>query len=423
MHELLENICQQLDTHVQAISISRPDNIPYNELINWQCPTFTKEDLASIPAMLSKEIRNSQISELSNDEMESFKTIPEILLRSQNNHIPYLTNTSAQHAIPAYLNTMSFVRMKLNPLFKWSEINDNKLYPQFLSQRLKNLNRQIDDLTPDQEALKDKLTVITDAYVAADNLPTNLQILKDATSTVNENTIKSAQMMGTIEKLQNEALDISNYLQTQQEECKKVVDKIDEAYRITTTKGLAGAFEDRANKLKQSITIWVLGLLVALGAGSWLGYDHYKELTNLLNSQSPSWGIILLHITLSLIGVAAPIWFAWISTKQISQRFRLAEDYSYKASIAKAYEGYRKEAARLDINFEHRLFDSALTRLEEAPLRLMENDTHGSPWHELFTSKEFKSNLEKFPNLYAQFFEIYNKTVSKVAEVINDKKD
>lgn len=63
------------------------------------------------------------------------------------------------------------------------------------------------------------------------------------------------------------------------------------------------------------------------------------------------------------------MWFAWLATKQIGQRFHLAEDYAFKASVAKAYEGYRKEAARIDPEFEARLFGSALTRLDEAPLR------------------------------------------------------
>src|SRR5690606_11815180 len=93
----------------------------------------------------------------------------------------------------------------------------------------------------------------------------------------------------------------------------------------------------------------------------------------------------------------APLWFAWIATKQINQRFRLSEDYAYKASVAKAYEGYRREAAKIDTIFEARLFSSALERLEEAPLRLVEEEMHGSPWHELFTSKPFRDALETIP--------------------------
>ncbi len=40
-----------------------------------------------------------------------------------------------------------------------------------------------------------------------------------------------------------------------------------------------------------------------------------------------------------------------------------------------------------------------LERLEEAPLRLVETDSHGSPWHELVDSKSFNKALETVPGL------------------------
>ncbi|MBB3356192.1 hypothetical protein FHT70_006172 [Rhizobium sp. BK049] len=73
---------------------------------------------------------------------------------------------------------------------------------------------------------------------------------------------------------------------------------------------------------------------------------------------------------------------AWLSTKQIGQRFRLAEDYAFKASVSKAYEGYRREARDLSGEFAQSLFQSALNRLDEPPLRLLDKPTPGSPVHE-----------------------------------------
>ena len=113
-----------------------------------------------------------------------------------------------------------------------------------------------------------------------------------------------------------------------------------------------------------------------------------------------------MQALLSFLSIGVPLWFAWISTKQISQRFRIAEDYAFKASVAKAYEGYRKEAARIDETFEARLFASALTRLEEAPLRLVEGESHGSPWHELVASAAFQNALRTVPELRDKFIEV-----------------
>jgi len=81
----------------------------------------------------------------------------------------------------------------------------------------------------------------------------------------------------------------------------------------------------------------------------------------------------------------------------------LAEDYAYKASVSKAYEGYRREAAQLDEDFQKRLFASALTRLDEQPLRFVENESHGSPWHELLSSDIVKDAVRIAPQLVSEW--------------------
>ena len=113
-----------------------------------------------------------------------------------------------------------------------------------------------------------------------------------------------------------------------------------------------------------------------------------------------------MNFILSILSVGAPLWFAWVATKQITQRFRLAEDYAYKASVAKAYEGYRREAAKIDPAFAARLFGSSLTRLEEAPLRLMEENSHGSPLHELFGSSKLQAAAAIFPEFREKLLEL-----------------
>ena len=93
--------------------------------------------------------------------------------------------------------------------------------------------------------------------------------------------------------------------------------------------------------------------------------------------------IMWLNVTLTALSVSAPVWLAWLATRQIGQRFRLAEDYSYKATVAKAYEGYRAEASVIDAELSKKLFGIALDRLGEPPLRLVEKESPGSPAHEV----------------------------------------
>ena len=104
---------------------------------------------------------------------------------------------------------------------------------------------------------------------------------------------------------------------------------------------------------------------------------------------------LLIQLILSILSVGGPLWFAWLATKQIGQRFRLAEDYEFKASVSKAYEGYRREALQLDEDFSQRLFGNALTRLEEPPLRFVEDTAHSSPLMEILSSDNFKKLIEQ----------------------------
>ncbi|PHV36353.1 hypothetical protein CSQ95_24675 [Janthinobacterium sp. BJB304] len=193
----------------------------------------------------------------------------------------------------------------------------------------------------------------------------------------------------------------------------KLIAKCEEAYHITTTKGLAGAFDQKAASLGNSMQLWVGGLVVALIAGSVIGVIRLSSLAAELRAENPNWPAIVAQILLAFLGVGAPLWFSWLATKQIGQRFRLSEDYAFKASVAKAYEGYRKEAAVLDPEFQATLFRSALTRLDEAPLRLVEAVQHGSPWSELLNSDTVKGAIKEAPDLPAKIMALISESLQQ----------
>jgi hypothetical protein len=221
---------------------------------------------------------------------------------------------------------------------------------------------------------------------------------------------KSEAALDEAEKKAKSAMEkIGGYEETAQ----KLIAQCEAAYHITTTKGLAGAFDQRAASLAWSMRGWVAGLAAALATGSWVGGARLSTLAAVLTETTPNWPAIASNIVLSVLGVCAPLWFAWLATKQISQRFRLSEDYAFKASVAKAYEGYRKEAAVLDPEFQATLFRSALTRLDEAPLRLVETDHHGSPWAEMLSSDVVKNAFKIAPDLPARMMGLINDTLQQ----------
>ena len=177
---------------------------------------------------------------------------------------------------------------------------------------------------------------------------------------------------------------------------------------------MAAAFSERSKELARSMWFWIVGLVAALATGSFLGTNQLLALSDAFSSPGASASVIVLNILLSILSVGAPVWFAWLSTKQIGQRFRLSEDYGFKASVSRAYEGFRREAARFDEDMGAKLLGSALARLDELPLRLVEEQSHGSPWHELTSSDVVKKAMNEIPGFAGQVRDLAGKAISTV---------
>lgn len=399
MDKLLEEIALALDAIGELVRTSGSDDRTLKALHGWNHPALTRLDLAEFSDLIASKIRRADIAELDEDTANSVKHAVTQLNQLKQETIPYLFNGNGSVAVPAYMATLVWLDSALEPALSWHAVNDVKLMPAKLASRVRSINARLEQVAPDLNDIENKIRAINGAAEAADSLPTDLEDLKKARQKIDEMSASVSSVGGKIEQRHVEVESMLEEMRRKAGEAQKLVEQCSEAYRITTTVGLAAAFEQRAKNLGFSMWIWVSFLLVSLIAGAKIGAERVSLLTAALANTSPNWGVIWIHVVLSVISVGAPLWFAWLATKQIGQRFRLAEDYGYKASVAKAYEGYRREAARLDEDFENRLFSSALSRLEEAPLRLVEGSTHGSPWHELVNSDSFKEALEKVPSL------------------------
>ncbi|MEY4507444.1 MAG: hypothetical protein RL297_2022 [Pseudomonadota bacterium] len=399
MNEQLEAVCRALDALGGAITSGWSGDQTFCEAWGWNCPAVTRHDAAAIATSLAAEIREADIQEIDEETSEFLGDLPRTLKVVQTQTVPQFWNGNNGAAYAAYLGTISSIRASLHPLLGWKTIPDPKTLPGHTVRRLKSIQAEVEALAPNKDQLQKQLQEIAQAHTVAENLPLDLKALADARQKV----VSHADAAEAAAKRIDVATEASNEdvrkTKINAEEAAKLVAQCEEAYRITTTKGLAAAFDQRATRLGWAVSIWVVGLVAALAFGSYLGAQRLEALTQVLAAPSINWASILLHAILSFLSIGAPIWFAWLATKQIGQRFRLAEDYAYKASVAKAYEGYRREAARIDPEFEARLFASALTRLEEAPLRLVDTTTHGSPWHEALSSSPVQKTIDAVPEL------------------------
>ncbi|MCM7505819.1 hypothetical protein [Enterobacter kobei] len=419
MNEKLNQLKEKLDnlhTTISAISFPQQDFIDLN---NYQYPFLHSEDLVSFPKMLSEKIGKMTKFEPSEHDVEIIDSIIYSLDKAQPNlnHLNHSNSNVSGPAIASYLVSMLYISTEINELFSFEVLNNKELLPKKIINRLGLYQSNLQAIEEKSGDLDSKINVINEAYDAAESLPTTLKSLRETNEEINQlndlseknadsinERLEQAKLDGkelndiknTIAQLhKNVAKEANDYLAELKVEAQGYIDKCEEAFRTTTSKGLAGAFEDKARKLNASIRLWVAGLIVALGAGAVVGYTRLHALEAYLSNPNASGIKLTIQLILSILSVGAPLWFAWLATKQIGQRFRLAEDYEFKASVSKAYEGYRREAMQLDSDFSQRLFGNALTRLEEPPLRFVEETAHSSPIMEMLSSDGFKSLVEK----------------------------
>ncbi|MEB6576660.1 hypothetical protein MXL58_05795 [Enterobacter quasiroggenkampii] len=366
-----------------------------SDIYGFNHPALFKDDIKDVATFIKKRILKNGNIELSDDEIYEVGFLARRINGLAANTVPQIFNGNGGQAIPAYFSTMTYINMFLDDLFGLERLDKANLIPKNMSRRIRSIDARINELEPKTEGLDEKIKAINDAHVAAENIPIDLEQLREYNSEASELQGKIQKIHFGIESLESEGHKELDSLKAKGEKAKEYLSLCEKAIVASTSKGLAGAFELKARNLNLTILAWVAGLLIALGAGGYIGFERLKVLSKVLEATNPSTAVIITQLVLSVFSVGAPLWFAWMSTKQINQRFKLAEDYAFKSAVAKAYEGYKNEAARVSNgDFEKRLFDSALSRLEEAPLRLINDGEHSTPWAEMLNSKSFQKFLD-----------------------------
>lgn len=250
--------------------------------------------------------------------------------------------------------TQNEVTQKAEDLFTKLEEDEGKFYD------------QLDNKTEDASKLFDeKIKAMEDR---SDEKLGELENLLEEAS-------KSKEKIDSIEKSSNLT---GQKISDTELRIQRTLKDAEKALTSATAAGLAKEFETRRKDLFTTQKWWVFGLISSLVLALVIAFFRLHSMQELLIKPEKAAGsIIFLNILISVLSIAAPVWFAWVSTKQIGYCFRLSEDYGFKASIAAAYEGFRKEIEQLppeegsdmEDDLRIKLLDSILKTLDERPLR------------------------------------------------------
>ncbi|TKR55391.1 hypothetical protein D7I39_11300 [Allopusillimonas ginsengisoli] len=336
------------------------------------------------------------------DMLETVDDRLDFLLRHT---IPQLA--SQPPSIPTYLLTLQYVRQRLLRALPPPDTEDLSKQITRAKKRARSMEARLNDIEPRAEHLESMLKRIEDANEAADQLPADLESLIEArqiiTTVADKASADGATITATLASIKEQEVNLLRIDRS----ATAILERCETAYASSTSVGLAAAFSERSKSLNSSIYFWVGGLVISLITGGIFGSIQLHKISSIVADPNASAWHLVFNLFLSVFSVGAPIWFAWLATKQIGQRFKLSEDYAFKASISRAYEGYRREAARIDdategSNMEAQLLQSALTRLDELPLRLVEVPTHGSPWSEMLASDAVREAVKTIPGFAHQ---------------------
>lgn len=413
MHQALTTIQQHLNKLIEQVQAAIPNEEPFgNAHGNWSFPGLTRSELADEAQSIVGLIEDHGGADVRGYE-DRLQDYVRRIQHLQQHTVPQLWDNAGQ-AVPAYLLTLNGLRKTLVAALDQDGHVSAVIKLKKVANQLRSMEARLNGLEPRTASLATMVDRIEQAYNAADQLPMDLESLVEARQKIDDLVRYATQDQGRILDVRRQADELDQQLRKSAEDAVAVLLRCETAYSAATSVGLAAAFSERSSELSKSMWIWVVGLVGALVAASFFGSGQLQALSELFKIPDASPSVIVLNLLLSILSVGAPVWFAWLATKQIGQRFRLAEDYAFKASISRAYEGFRREAARFDKDMEAKLLASALTRLDELPLRLVENVTHGSPWHELASSEVVKQAIRAVPGFAEQVRVLASKSIDTV---------
>lgn len=380
----LSALSAQIQAHV-------PTDATFLEQWGWNQPALNRQDVTDQIQKVIERINSCKELDVSDQAL-----IDRVIRIPQT--INYISANTIQNfngnAVFAYLTVKSLLESviqiieKIDPRdLSWEAIQDRKLIPAQLKKRLDTLSAGIAMVEKQQTGIADKIKVIHEAHQAANSLPASLSTLEEAKNKYEKSKEDLDQIRINCENSHKAIEEFKDKVSRTLLTVHEMANQIDGIKSAAERQGLGKSFEDRASSLRLSTYI-----LMALLASSLIlagAISHYRILfvEKLLDKPDLDLQVLWANVVLTGFGVAAPIWFAWLLTKQIGQRFRLAEDYGFKSSIAKAYEGYRRETQEIgDPELQRRLLGITLDKVEHPPLAHISKEDSSSPFHDLIAA-------------------------------------
>ncbi|KAB0289277.1 hypothetical protein F2P58_09355 [Vibrio fortis] len=290
-----------------------------------------------------------------------------------------------------------------------------------LHKKLDEAKQSIDFLYNGAEELEDKVALINEANEHAQQLPSLIKKIDLGSQKIKDKLDVLTTADEELQEKKSQLYDDFKLIHSYEQEASELIKECKRSRNVAVSEGLASGFEKKATELQVSINWWIVGLVCALLFGMGFGYVRSEQLTEILKMDLTV-GQAFLHFIITVFSVGGPFWLAWLCTRQVNKCFTLSEDYAYKATVTRAYTGFQDEAEKFADDTAQQIFRSAISRLDEMPLRLIHDKDHSSPLHELMNSDVIqKAGPEVMIELTKAFAKGKQSLSSKAKETLSPK--
>lgn len=384
---------------VQNSLSSLSESRSLREVFGWEAPPLSKGDLISELASIVDyiESHNIKVDETLQTKLQQWR---QFLNAWTKDAMPHLYHSSYwRSVINGFIAFLFIVKSDLTSATSNIPVEDLQKDSKNARRRIDALNKRLMDMESDIDDLDASIKRIIEADNAAQQLPETLSSLRSADKEVSDISTRAKTSDEFIQKAYETAKDQIQYIKDRKSDIADILDRCNKALAYSTSVGLAKSFYKRKVELQLIGLAWTVALIGALVAAIIASYWRANQIFVLMEKGlfSDS-NVVIVNLLISLALVGAPVWLAWLSTKQVGYYFRLSEDYGFKASVSASYEGFRREAEQQDPKLEKRILASTIDRYEEPPLRFVDGRVSGSPIHELIQSAEFRDALKRVPD-------------------------
>lgn len=419
----LDSFIQTL-VDVQNSLGSLSDSRTLREVFGWEAPPLSNRDLISELASIVDyiESHNINVDETMQTKLQQWR---QFLNAWTKDAMPHLYHSSYwRSVINGFMAFLFVVKSNLTSATSNIPFEDLQKDSKKARNRIDALNERLKDMVNNLDDLDASIRRIKEADGAAQQLPETLSSLRSADKEISSISARAKTNDNFIQEAYETAKDQVQYINDRKNDIADILERCNKALASSTTAGLAKSFHNRKVELQLIGFGWTTGLILALIGAIVASYWRANQIFALMEKglfSDPNVVIVNLLISLALIG--APVWLAWLATKQVGYYFRLSEDYGFKASVSASYEGFRREAEQQYPELEKRILASTIDRYEEPPLRFVDGRVSGSPIHELIQSAEFRDALKRVPDFGNEVISMAKdklKQTQVIAETVKD---